>query len=180
MFSVGDTVVYGTQGVCTIKDISLLKLGRVKGEYYTLAPVAEPGSAVYVPVSNEKLLGKMRAVLSREEADALILDAVREPMPWISDDSSRKNFCDNIVKNGSRKELMRLVGMLYRRREELRLQKKHFHNVDAQYLKAAERLLHDELAYALGIPAQQVSEYIHLRLKESSTAGSRVLTNSDE
>nr|DAL91750.1 MAG TPA: Transcriptional regulator [Caudoviricetes sp.] len=167
MFSVGDTVVYGTQGVCTIKEISLLKLGRAKGEYYILTPVAEPGSVVYVPTSNEKLLGKMRAVLSREEADALILDAVREPMPWISDDASRKVFCDDVVKNGSRRELMRLVGMLYRHREELRLQKKHFHNVDAQYLKAAERLLHDELAYALSIPTDQVSDYIHSRLAGS-------------
>ena len=160
MFSVGDTVVYGTQGVCTIKDISTLKLGRVKGEYYILAPVADPGSVVYVPASNEKLLGKMRAVLCREEADALILDALREPLPWISDDASRKSFCDDIVKNGSRKELMRLVGMLYRHREELRQQKKHFHNIDAQYLKTAERLLHDELAYALSIPTDQVPDYI--------------------
>lgn len=164
MFSVGDTVVYGTQGVCTIKDISMLRLGRVKGEYYVLAPVADPGSVVYVPTSNEKLLGKMRAVLSRAEAEELILEASREPMPWISDDASRKSFCDDIVKNGSRSDLMRLVGMLYCRREELKQQKKHFHNVDAQYLKAAERLLHDELAYALGIPIEQVPDYIQQRV----------------
>ena len=161
MLSVGDTVVYGTQGVCTIKDISMLKLGRVKGEYYILTPVADPGSIVYVPTSNEKLLGKMHAVLSREEAEELILDALREPLPWISDDASRKNFCDDVVKNGSRKELMRLVAMLYWHREELRQQKKHFHNIDAQYLKTAERLLHNELAYALSIPADQVPDYIH-------------------
>ena len=167
MFSVGDTVVYGTQGVCTIKDISMLRLGKVRGEYYILAPVADPGSVVYVPTSNEKLLGKMHEVLSREEADELILGALREPLPWISDDASRKKFCDDVVKNGSRKDLMRLVGMLYRHREELRLQKKHFHNIDAQYLKTAERLLHDELAYALSIPADQVPDYIHRRLPES-------------
>ena len=161
MFSVGDTVVYGTQGVCTIKDISMLRLGKARGEYYILTPVADPGSVVYVRTSKETLLGTTRAVLSRKEAEELILDASRDPLPWISDDVSRKTFCDDIVKNGSRKELMRLVGMLYCHREELRQQKKHFHNVDAQYLKTAERLLHDELAYALGIPAEQVPEYIH-------------------
>ncbi len=164
MFSVGDTVVYGTQGVCTIKELSMLKLGKVKGEYYVLTPVADTGSVVYVPTANEKLLGKMRAVLSCDEANELILDAAREPMPWIADDSSRKVFCDDIVKNGSRKELMRLVGMLYTHREELKEQKKHFHNIDAQYLKAAEHLLHDELAYALGIPTEEVADYIQSRL----------------
>lgn len=160
MFSVGDTVVYGTQGVCTIKDISLLKLGKAKGEYYVLSPVADEGSVVYVPTANSKLLDKMRAVLSREEADELIRDALREPLPWVSDDGERKRFCDEVIKTGSRRELMQLVGMLYRHREELRQQKKHFHNVDAQYLKAAERLLHDELSYVLGINAEQVTDYI--------------------
>ena len=33
MLAVGQTVVYGTQGVCTVKEISMLKLGKTKGEY---------------------------------------------------------------------------------------------------------------------------------------------------
>lgn len=164
MLSVGQTVVYGTQGVCTVKEISVLKMGKTKGEYYVLCPVDDPGSTVYVPTGNERLAGKLRPVLTGDEADALILEAAREPMAWIPDDNGRKLFCDDIVKNGSRKQLMQLVGMLYRRREELKDQKKHFHNVDAQYLKTAERMLHGELAYALGISADEVTEYIQNRI----------------
>ena len=170
MLTVGQTVVYGTQGVCTVKEISMLKLGKTKGEYYVLSPIDDPGSTVYVPTANEKLMSKLRPVLTGEEADALITEAVREPLEWIESDAERKSACDDIVKNGDRKQLMRLVGMLYRRRELLKDQKKHFHNVDAQYLKTAERMLHGELAYALGIAVDDVADYIRSFSEVSSEA----------
>ena len=166
MFSVGDMVVYGTQGVCRIKEISVLKLGKVKGEYYILTPVAEERSAVYVPTNNEALLAKMRAVLTRAEVDELIASAADNHTEWISDDNGRKNHCDAVVKSGNRQELMQLVGMLYMRRESLRAQRKHFHNVDEQYLKVAERILHDEFAYVLGIAPEEVPEYIRQKIEE--------------
>ena len=170
MLTVGQTVVYGTHGVCTVKEISMLKLGKTKGEYYALSPIDDPGSTVYVPTANEKLMSKLRPVLTGEEADALITEAVREPLEWIESDAERKSACDDIVKNGDRKQLMRLVGMLYRRRELLKDQKKHFHNVDAQYLKTAERMLHGELAYALGIAVDDVADYIRSFSEVSSEA----------
>ena len=164
MFSVGDTVVYGTQGVCRIKEISMLKFGKTKAEYYILTPVSDERSVVYVPTANEKLVSKMRELISREELDELIATAAENELEWISDDTGRKNYCDEVVKTGSRCELMQLVGMLYNRRELLKDCKKHFHNVDAQYLKAAERLLHDEFAYVLGISVDEVPEYISQRI----------------
>ena len=170
MLTVGQTVVYGTQGVCTVKEISMLKLGKTKGEYYALSPIDDPGSTVYVPTANEKLMSKLRPVLTGEEADALITEAVREPLEWIESDAERKSACDDIVKNGDRKQLMRLVGMLYRRRELLKDQTKHFHTVDAQYLKTAERMLHGELAYALGIAVDDVADYIRSFSEVSSEA----------
>ena len=108
-------------------------------------------------------------VLTGGEANALIDEAANEPLEWITSDNERKSVCDDIVKNGSRKQLMQLVGMLYRRREALKDQKKHFHNVDAQYLKTAERMLHGELAYALGIAAADVAEYICRRMAGCDT-----------
>lgn len=163
MLSVGETVVYGTQGVCTVKEISRLKLGKVRGEYYVLCPIDDPGSTVYVPTQNEALSSKLHPVLTSDEANKLIDEAVSEPIDWISDDGERKTKCDEIVKGGDRKQLMQLVAMLYNRREELKDKKKHFHNVDAQYLKTAERMLHCELAYSLHIAAEDVADYIRSR-----------------
>lgn len=142
---------------------------KTKGEYYVLSPIDDPGSTVYVPTASEKLANKLRPVLTGSEANALIDEAANEPLEWITSDNERKSVCDDIVKNGSRKQLMQLVGMLYRRRAALKDQKKHFHNVDAQYLKTAERMLHGELAYALGIAAADVAEYIRRRMAGCDT-----------
>lgn len=166
MPSVGEKVVYGTQGVCVVKEIARLKLGKTRGEYYVLVPLSDTGSVVYVPTDSEVCAAKLREVLTKEQAIALIDEAVREPLEWISSDSERKVACEEIIKNGTRKQLMQLVSMLYRRREELKTLKKHFHNVDAQFLKTAERMLHGELAYSLGIEPEKVAGFICRRAEE--------------
>lgn len=164
-FSAGDTIVYGTQGVCKIKEISNLKFGGKTGEYYVLSPVNDPKSALYVPLGNEKLTAKMRPLLTESDICGIIDEASKDEREWISDDTGRKNYCDSVVKAGDRLELMRLIAMLYLRREELKRNKKHFHNVDAQYLKAAERILNDEFSYVLGIPADDVPDFIRGRVE---------------
>lgn len=169
MFSVGDTVVYNTQGVCEIVEKTLMKFGGEKKEYFVLRPAADNGSTVYVPCTSEPLLAKMRKLISRVELDALIDEAARDGREWIVSDSERRDYCDAVLKSGDRKQLLQLISMLYRRREELKTLKKHFHNADATYLKAAERLLHDEFAYVLGISSAEVPDYIRSRLESSRT-----------
>lgn len=164
MFSVGDTVVYSTQGVCRITEKTEKKFGSEKREYFVLSPAAGSGSTVYVPCDSEALLAKMRSLISRTELDALIRDAAQDGTEWIKNDAERRDYCDAVLKSGDRKKLLQLIAMLYRRREELKELKKHFHNSDATYLKAAERLLHDEFAYVLGISAAEVPEYIRAAL----------------
>lgn len=165
MFSAGEVVIYGTQGVCRVKEISTMKFGSTKGEYYILNPVSDPKSVVYVPTEKPALVAKMRPVLSAAELDELVVKAASESLEWIENDNQRKDYCDRVIKNGDRAEIMRMIEMLYLRREELKDRKKHFHNVDAQYLKAAERLLHDEFAYVLGIGIEDVPEYIRSHMK---------------
>lgn len=160
MFSADEVVVYGTQGVCRVKEISMVKFGSTKGEYYILSPISDPKALVYVPTEKPALVAKMRPVLSRAELDELLRKAASEKTEWIESDNERKAFCDRVIKGGDRGEIMGMITMLYNRREELKDQKRHFHNIDAQYLKAAERLLHDEFAYILGIEPVDVPEYI--------------------
>ena len=43
MFSAGEVVVYSTQGVCLVKEITTMKFGGTKAEYYVLTPVSDRG-----------------------------------------------------------------------------------------------------------------------------------------
>ena len=69
MFEVGQTVLYGTEGVCRITEIQEMKVGKKKSEYYVLKPVYRDGATIYVPMDNATLLNRMRQVLSAEEID---------------------------------------------------------------------------------------------------------------
>lgn len=165
MFSVGDTVSYGTQGICTIKEISEVEMGNVKNKYYILVPVYDQKATIYVPTDNQKLTDNMRRLLSPAEINKLIDVAAAQPMLWVENDPQRKEHCLAVIKSGDRTELMRLTYMLYLKREELKNSKKHFHISDERFLRDAEKLLHDEFAYILGIKQDEVSNYILNRIK---------------
>ncbi len=166
MFSEGDTVSYGTQGICKIKEITKMTVGKVKKLYFVLIPVQDQNAAIYIPTDNEKLVGNMRNVLSIDDINKLIDRAAKDPMEWVEDDIARKEVCSNIIKSGNRLELMRLIEMLYLRREELKVTKKHFHILDEKFLREAERLLHDEFSYTLNINKEDVPNYILSRIKK--------------
>jgi CarD family transcriptional regulator len=166
MFSVGDTVSYGTQGICKIKEITDMAIGKIIKRYFVLIPIQDERATVYVPTDNEKLLHNMRTVLSVEQINDLIDNAAQNPIDWIENDLARKEHCNNIIKSGDRAELMRLIEMLYLRREELKSTKKHFHISDEKYLREAERILHNEFSFTLNIPTDKVPDYILNRIKK--------------
>lgn len=61
---------------------------------------------------------------------------------------------------------MHLVEMLYLRQKELKTRKKHFHLADEKYLKEAEKIISDELAFVIGIDKEEVSSYIIERINK--------------
>lgn len=160
MFSVGDAVVYGVQGVCRIREMCTKKFGKEEQEYFVLCPIFDEKSVIYVPTDKPALLAQMRSVLTKEELQELIASAGDRNALWIEDDSHRRDFCAEVIKSGDRGALMQLVSMLYLHSEELKGQKKHFHMADERSLKQAKKLLHDEFAFVLGITPEEVPEYI--------------------
>ena len=72
MFQRGETVLYGSEGVCRIAEIQEMKIGRTKAEYYVLKPVYRESATIYVPVDNPTLVARMKHVLSQQEIDRLL------------------------------------------------------------------------------------------------------------
>lgn len=104
----------------------------------------------------------MRAVISREEAVALV-----EQMPSIQECAYEN--CDlNLLKEQYRTmlqshdctELIKLIKTIYTKRQLVNQKGNKLSQVDDQYLKQAEELLYGELSVALGIPKNSVVEYI--------------------
>ena len=76
MFAAGDLVIYGGNGVCEVTEVGPLRGSRGaerKRLYYTLRPRSGT-ETIYAPVDTPVY---MRGIISREEAERLILRALK-------------------------------------------------------------------------------------------------------
>ena len=53
MFQVGDQVVYGIHGVCSIHGLDVQRVNRKRVEYYILVPLNQPDARFLVPTQNQ-------------------------------------------------------------------------------------------------------------------------------
>ena len=167
MFEKGEYVVYGSKGVCQVYDISHVDMpGADKDRlYYILHPIQNNGGKVYLPTDSQKAV--IRKVMTKEEAHQLIADIPEIEQLWISDDKRREVSYKEAMRTCSSRVWVSIIKALYlRKRERLAVGKK-ITALDERYLRAAEQELYNELSIALGIPQQDMEEYIHEHIKKS-------------
>jgi len=160
IFNVNDTILYGTHGVCRIAEISERDFGEKGMEYYILKPLGDDKATLFVPVSNEKLLAKMRRVLTAAEIYELIKAMPDEETIWVENETNRKEKYKEILTSGNRKNLIQLVKTLYRHQGEQKEKGKKLHISDERFMKDAERMLYAEFAHVLDIQYEQVLPFI--------------------
>lgn len=160
MFSVGDKIVYGENGVCTVEKIEPLgSTGANKGMlYYHLSPLIGSGT-YFAPVDSGAY---MRLVISREEAEALI-DSMPNIEPAICNDN-RFNHVDAFYKELFRQHSNEaLVAIVKGLRCRMAQRKSRSSRAEAT-LKRARDMLHGELSVALDLDLDQVEDYITQRI----------------
>ncbi len=160
MYSVGEKIIYGENGVCTVESIGPLAVsGAAKGRmYYHLRPLI--GSGIYfAPVDSGAY---MRPVMSREEAEALI-DSMPGIEPAICHDNRFNHvdaFYKELFKQHSCEALVSIVKGLRCRMSE---RKSKSSRAEAT-MKRAKDILHGELSVALELDLKEVEPYILSRL----------------
>ena len=113
MYKIGDVVVYGTEGLCEICDITEKTFGRETIEYFVLTPVGKAEETVYVPKNNEKVLARMRHVLTMAEADALLEEGPDQEKEWEPVDRERQKLYKEILLCGSSRDVLAMTRMVY-------------------------------------------------------------------
>lgn len=159
-FQLNDTVLYGTQSICTVTEICQKKIGGEMIPYYLLSPVFDSKSTIYVPCKNEKLTAKMRRVLSKTEILNLIQCISNEETAWIDNDTERKETFAGIIQSGDRISIARLIRTLYAHKLKQKAAGKKFHSSDEVLLDRAQKLLHEEFAYVLDLQPQEIPPFI--------------------
>ena len=126
MFNVNDTILYGTHSKCKITDITEQKFNGSTNKYYILQPLHNASSTIYVPMDNEKLIAKMRRILSEEEIYELIKAMPDKNGAWIENKNERNEYFRSILSNGDRAEIIKLIKIIYQHKEELKAIGKSF------------------------------------------------------
>ena len=162
MFSIGEKIIYGETGVCTVAKIAPLEISGSSADklYYHLTPLI--GSGVYfTPVDS---CAFMRPVISREEAERLI-DSIPSIEPAVCNDS-RFNHIDAFYKELFRQHSCEALVAIVKGLHGKMAEKKTKSSRAEATMKRAKEILHGELSIALGIEYSEVEDYIRCRIGE--------------
>ena len=112
--------------------------------------------------------GKMLRVtiLSRERASELLEAAPSEYGEWVENDRERQQMYKQILLCGSSEDLLMMTRTLYLHQIELLERGRKLHAADERFLKEAEKMLFEELAYVFNITVAEVLPLI-TRKKET-------------
>ena len=164
MYQIGDIIVYGGTGVCRVENVESQKTKGSEGprQYYLLKPLYQ-GGTIRIPVDTKVF---MRPVISRDEAERLI-DAIPTLSPEAYHDRNFTQLAAHYQQAlGSHEcaDLIELVMSIYAKKQYVESKKRKFGQVDARFMKRAENLLYGEFSVALGIPFDDVQDYIATRV----------------
>ncbi len=160
MLELNSYVIYGDNGVCLVADRRKEKFAGVIREYYILKPQGNEGATLFVPTDNEEIISKMRAILSKEEILDIIHSLPREKVPWEENNKVRGEYYDEVFDRGDRRELLLLIKSLYDHRKVRKEEGKKLWTIDENAMKHAESLVYEEFGTVLGIPQEEVVDFI--------------------
>ena len=150
MYAVGTSILYGRTGVCRIEDIGSAPFQKHDEQpYYKLRAVfSTSGECIYIPVDTTV---SMRPLIDRGKAVGYLERLPQlKPQPF----SSRKPaelaaHYQEVLASGQPEDCLLLIKEIYLKEKELTAHNKKLGQVDARYLKIAERLVCEEFAVAL-------------------------------
>ena len=98
MLNIGECVIYGSHGLCSVRDIlvpSFLERGKEK-EYYQMVSAVDAGSVLYVPVEGAE--SKIRDVISADGAEVLIDEIEYAPEIELPEGKKAEPVISEVIK----------------------------------------------------------------------------------
>ncbi len=158
MFQVGDYIVYGSNGICRVEEITHPDIAGSTPDklYYVLVPEKTRDSRLFCPTDNNRVV--LRSVITAEEAKAL-LEEVKEIEPLrIQSERQRDDTYKKAMKSCDLRQCVQMIKALLIRKEEREANGKKVTVTDERYMKLAEDGLYSELALAMGIDREEIKE----------------------
>lgn len=159
MFEINDYVMYGLTGACKVTDIRSDDEGTNRErKYYILSPIKETESIIMIPIMNKEL--RMRKVISKETAEALLKQLEQKNLDWIDDSKERNREYAELLKSGDSEIWLKLIKILADEKREKYKEGKKLSSSDEAIYKSALNLVSGEFSVALDMKCDDVIPYI--------------------
>ncbi len=170
MFSTGEFISYGCNGVCKVEGITLMEApgSREMHEYYMLKPLYRERGTIYCPVDTQK--GSVRRKILTKEESLNLLSQLSQ-MDCIESDN-RKDFeekCKIAVQSGECAQWMKVFKTLWKEQRQRRDSGKKMTATQERFMKAARDNLCGELAVSLDKEFVQIETLIKENLEKSAS-----------
>ncbi len=165
MFSVGDYVVYGSNGVCKVTEVGPMDLPGVSKDklYYTMTPCYIRDSSLYTPIDNNRVV--IRPVMTKDEAESFV-DSIKDiDGITIKEEKRRELEYKEAILSCDPEVLVGIIKTIYERMNARIAEGKKVTSSDSKYFHIAEDSLYGELAISLGMDKDEVKDYIHERIE---------------
>lgn len=159
----GGYVVHWSGKVCKVLDVTVMDLMDKKQEYCILQPVREEKERIYVPTV--KAQDALRPLLTREEALKLIEDLPGIPPLEVKDEKMREKEYKSAFYSRDYYSIVQVVKDLYERKSKRMKAGKKPISRDVSQLSFVETAFEEEMAFALGIPKEEVKDFIAERME---------------
>ncbi len=170
MFSIGDLIVYGNNGVYSVTEYCKSPVDKNDTRtFYVLTPLYESASNIIVtPVTNDRVI--MRGLISEDEAYGII-----DKIPYICEltvecERNRRDKYRESLSTCSLEEYVKIIKSVHTRRENVKKTKKRLSETDAEYEKRAKYCLYSEFASVFSIPFDSVEDFINQRIAAEATS----------
>lgn len=160
-YKIGDYVLYGFSGSCQVVEIGSLPFGGPDKIYYSLKPVYDARSTIYVPVGREDEI--VRKVITKKEAEE-ILKKITSATP--DEHTFEKETCEQVLKSGDNVEVSKVIKQLRILRKENRKNHKGLNISEERILRDAERIFFSEIATAFDMTMEDTMAEFSAKLDD--------------
>ena len=164
MFSIGDKIVYGSEGVFCVAEYTSSPIDKNDDrQFYVLKPIHGPeANIILTPVDNINV--KMRAVMTKEDALAFIAKIPEIDVLTVDKEKNRRDLYRKVLAKAECEDYVSIIKTVRVRREEAMRLKKRLAESDTDYEKKSKFCLYGELAISLGIPMSEVEALVEVKI----------------
>ena len=157
MFHVGDYIVYGSNGICRVEEITHPDIAGIDEDklYYVLVPEKTRDSRLFCPTDNSRVV--LRSVTADEAA--ALMEEVKEIEPLqVESERMRDDSYKKAMKSCDLRQCVKVIKALLIRKEERESHGKKVTVTDERYMKLAEEGLYSELSLVMGKDREEIKE----------------------